>query len=208
MPNYGSLKDFVMSMGRELFASATRGYPALAKFAEEIGIDTKDVSSIASASDEAIQQVLDRGARQRIIDPRQANAIKIQMAKDAQEVAPDRSFVEGYEGNQVLPKVGGGEDPDYVYRTMSKKEYEDFINKGELVNVGGRTHASASPLNEFSNNVDDTVTVKIKYDRNDGWKAKMSSLGEVYAVTDQPISSEKISLEDGILSPNNLGVKR
>ena len=62
MPNYGSLKDFVMSMGRELFASATRGYPALAKFAEEIGIDTKDVSSIASASDEAIQQVLDRGA--------------------------------------------------------------------------------------------------------------------------------------------------
>jgi hypothetical protein len=202
---FGSLSKLAMSLGRELFGLNVKSNQKLADIAKKIGIDTDD---IASASDEAIQATLETAARSGVIDPREANAITIQIAKDAQEVVPDRSFVEGYEGNQVLPKIGGGEDPDYVYRTMSKKEYEDFINKGELVNVGGRTHASASPLNEFSNNVDDTVTVKIKYDRNDGWKAKMSSLGEVYAVTDQPISSEKISLEDGILSPTNLGVKR
>jgi hypothetical protein len=29
---------------------------------------------------------------------------------------------------------------DYVYRTMSRKEYNE--NRGELVNINGRTHAS------------------------------------------------------------------
>ena len=122
---------------------------------------------------------------------------KIGALPDANAVPSSRSFVEGYEGNQVLPKIGGQDggdvDPQYVYRTMSKKEYEDLLSRGELVNPSGRTHASAAPLSEFSNNVDDTVTVKIKYDRGDGWKAK-SSLDEVYAVTDQPISSKKIEI--------------
>jgi hypothetical protein len=74
---------------------------------------------------------------------------------------PNRSFSEGYEGNSVLPKMFNSSDelvdPDYVYRTMSKKEYNEVLNRGELVNTNGRTHASASPLSEFSNNVDDTA---------------------------------------------------
>ena len=187
----GALGKLAMSLGRELFGFQIRANPKIAELAERAGVT---MDTIEAAPPEALSAILDRAARQGAIDPRDANNITIQIAKDAQEAVPDRSFVEGYEGSQVLPKVGDGEDPDYVYRTMSKKEYEDFINKGELVNLYGRTHASASPLSEFSNNVDDTVTIKIKYDRNDGWKAKMSSLGEVYAVTDQPISSEKINL--------------
>ena len=187
----GALGKLAMSLGRELFGFQIRANPKIAELAERAGVT---MDTIDAAPPEALSAILDRAARQGAIDPRDANNITIQIAKDAQEAVPDRSFVEGYEGSQVLPKVGDGEDPDYVYRTMSKKEYEDFINKGELVNLYGRTHASASPLSEFSNNVDDTVTIKIKYDRNDGWKAKMSSLGEVYAVTDQPISSEKINL--------------
>ena len=188
---FGALGKLAMSLGRELFGFQIRANPKIAELAERAGVT---MNTIDAAPPEALSAILDRAARQGAIDPRDANNITIQIAKDAQEAVPDRSFVEGYEGSQVLPKVGDGEDPDYVYRTMSKKEYEDFINKGELVNLYGRTHASASPLSEFSNNVDDTVTIKIKYDRNDGWKAKMSSLGEVYAVTDQPISSEKINL--------------
>jgi len=187
----GAFEDFVLPLGRELFGFQIRANKKIADIAEQAGVT---MDTLRDAPPEALSAVLDRAARQGAIDPRDANSINIQISQEAQEAVPDRSFVEGYEGSQVLPKVGDGEDPDYVYRTMSKKEYEDFINKGELVNLYGRTHASASPLSEFSNNVDDTVTIKIKYDRNDGWKAKMSSLGEVYAVTDQPISSEKINL--------------
>jgi len=70
-----------MSLGRELFRFNVKSSQKLADIAKKIGIDTDD---IASASDEAIQQVLDRGARQGAIDPRDANKIIIQIAKDAQ----------------------------------------------------------------------------------------------------------------------------
>jgi hypothetical protein len=129
---------------------------------------------------------------------------KIGALPDVDVMPPNRSFSEGYEGNSVLPKMFNSSDelvdPDYVYRTMSKKEYNEVLNRGELVNTNGRTHASASPLSEFSNNVDDTVTVRIKYDKGDGWKAK-SGLDEIYAVTDQPISSDKIELFGALPNP-------
>jgi hypothetical protein len=136
------------------------------------------------------------GARERQISPREqiTDQSGVKLSATPNE---SRSFVEGYEGNSVLPKMFNSSnelvDPDYVYRTMSRKEYNEVLNRGELVNTNGRTHASASPLSEFSNNVDDTVTVRIKYDKRDGWKAK-SGLDEVYAVTDQPISSSKIEI--------------
>ena len=78
---FGSLSKLAMSLGRELFGLNVKSNQKLADIAKQIGIDTDD---IASASDEAIQQVFDRGALQSVIDPRDANAIKIQMAKDAQ----------------------------------------------------------------------------------------------------------------------------
>ena len=118
-----------------------------------------------------------------------------------QRPVKSRSFIEAFEGGKdVIPKVlnkkGKQVDPDYVYRTMSRKEYESIKKTGKLTNTGiyGRIHASASPLAEFSNKVDDTVTVKIKYSREDGWKAKYSGSGEVYAVTDQDIPASRIEL--------------
>jgi len=78
---FGSLSKLAMSLGRELFGLNVKYNQKLADIAKKIGIDTDD---IASASDEAIQQVLDRGARQGAIDPRDANKIIIQIAKDAQ----------------------------------------------------------------------------------------------------------------------------
>ena len=86
---FGSLSKLAMSLGRELFGLNVKSNQKLADIAKQNGIDKNDISSIASASDEAIQQVLDRGALQSVIDPRDANAIKIQMAKDAQEVVPE-----------------------------------------------------------------------------------------------------------------------
>ncbi len=126
------------------------------------------------------------------------DSIRSELLGKKQSLALTRSFIEFYDGQNVVPKVndknGNAVDPDYVYRTMSRKEYDSIEELGELTNTGmyGRIHASASPLPEFSNKVDDTVTVKIKYDRNDGWKAKYSGSGEVYAVTEKAIPSSKI----------------
>ena len=116
-----------------------------------------------------------------------------------QRPTKNKSFIEAYEGRNVIPKVlnkkGTQVDPDYVYRTMSRKEYDSINKKGKLTNTSmyGRIHASASPLSEFSNKVDDTVTVKIKYSREDGWKAKTGA-DEIYAVTDQDIPASRIEL--------------
>ena len=78
---FGSLSKLAMSLGRELFGLNVKSSQKLADIAKKIGINIKDLSS---ASDEAIQAVLERGARQGAIDPRDANKIIIQIAKDAQ----------------------------------------------------------------------------------------------------------------------------
>ena len=70
-----------MSLGRELFRFNVKSSQKLADIAKKIGIN---INNLASASDEAIQAVLERGARQGAIDPRDANKIIIQIAKDAQ----------------------------------------------------------------------------------------------------------------------------
>ena len=78
---FGSLSKLAMSLGRELFGLNVKSNQKLADIAKKIGIDTDD---IASASDEAIQATLESAARSGVIDPREANAITIQIAKDAQ----------------------------------------------------------------------------------------------------------------------------
>jgi len=78
---FGSLSKLAMSLGRELFGLNVKSSQKLADIAKKIGINIKDLSS---ASDEAIQAVLERGARQGAIDPLDANKIIIQIAKDAQ----------------------------------------------------------------------------------------------------------------------------
>jgi hypothetical protein len=83
---FGSLSKLVMSLGRELFGLNVKSNQKLADIAKKIGIDTDD---IASASDEAIQATLESAARSGAIDPREANAITIQIGKDAQEVVPE-----------------------------------------------------------------------------------------------------------------------
>ena len=94
-----------MSLGRKLFGLNVKSNQKLADIAKKIGIDTDD---IASASDEAIQQVLDRGARQGIIDPRDANKIIIQIAKDAQEAVPDNvSSFSDAQSDQMASKIKG-----------------------------------------------------------------------------------------------------
>jgi hypothetical protein len=82
----GSLAKLGKSIGRELFGFLMRSDLNVAKIAEGAGVT---LDTLESAPLEDLSAILDRAARSGAIDPRRANNINIQLAKDAQEVAPD-----------------------------------------------------------------------------------------------------------------------
>jgi len=81
----GALGKLAMSLGRELFGFQIRANPKIAELAERAGVT---MDTIDAAPPEALSAILDRAARQGAIDPRDANNITIQIAKDAQEAVP------------------------------------------------------------------------------------------------------------------------
>ena len=82
----GSLTKLGKSLGRELFGFLMRSDLNVAKIAEWAGVT---LDTLESAPLEDLSAILDRAARSGAIDPRRANNINIQLAKDAQEVAPE-----------------------------------------------------------------------------------------------------------------------
>jgi hypothetical protein len=74
-----------MSLGRELFGFLLRSDLNVAKIAEWAGVT---LDTLESAPLEDLSAILDRAARSGAIDPRRANNINIQLAKDAQEAVP------------------------------------------------------------------------------------------------------------------------
>jgi ribosomal protein S18 acetylase RimI-like enzyme len=81
----GSLAKLAMSLGRELFGFLLRSDLNVAKIAEGAGIT---MDTLKDAPPEALSAILERAARSGAIDPREANNINIQLAKDAQEAMP------------------------------------------------------------------------------------------------------------------------
>jgi hypothetical protein len=78
----GSLAKLGKSIGRELFGFLMRSDLNVAKIAEGAGVT---LDTLESAPLEDLSAILDRAARSGAIDPRRANNINIQLAKDAQE---------------------------------------------------------------------------------------------------------------------------
>jgi ribosomal protein S18 acetylase RimI-like enzyme len=74
-----------MSLGRELFGFLLRSDLNVAKIAEGAGVT---LDTLESAPLEDLSAILERAARSGAIDPREANNINIQLAKDAQEAMP------------------------------------------------------------------------------------------------------------------------
>jgi ribosomal protein S18 acetylase RimI-like enzyme len=74
-----------MSLGRELFGFLLRSDLNVAKIAEWAGIT---MDTLKDRPPEALSAILERAARSGAIDPREANNINIQLAKDAQEAMP------------------------------------------------------------------------------------------------------------------------
>ena len=91
MPDYvkgfGALGKLAMSLGRELFGFQIRANPQIAKIAESVGVT---MDTLEAAPPEALTDILNGAARQGVIDPRDANNITIQIAKDAQEAVPTK----------------------------------------------------------------------------------------------------------------------
>ena len=85
MSGFGALGKFAMSLGRMVFERIAVGTKGLVKLAEESGVK---MDALQDSSPEELASVMDTAVRQRLIDPRDANNVKIELAKDAQRDMP------------------------------------------------------------------------------------------------------------------------
>ena len=105
MAGLGSLGKLAMSLGRELFGFQIRANDKIADIAKSAGVT---MDTLQDTPPEALSDILNRAARSGAIDPRDANSINIQIAKDAQRAAPDNvaSFSDA-QSNQMASKIKG-----------------------------------------------------------------------------------------------------
>jgi len=86
MSGIGALSKLAMSLGRTVFERIAVGTKGLVKLAEESGVK---MDALQDSSPEELASVMDTAVRQRLIDPRDANNVKIELAKEAQEAVPE-----------------------------------------------------------------------------------------------------------------------
>jgi hypothetical protein len=100
----GALAKLGKSLGRELFGFLLRSDLNVAKIAEWAGIT---MDTLEAAPPEALSAILERAARSGAIDPREANNINIQLAKDAQEAMPAMPTLKAQDAANKLSKQFG-----------------------------------------------------------------------------------------------------
>ena len=81
----GALGDITLSLGRMVFGSAARGANGIVELAEKLGVK---MDALQDSSPEKLMSVMDSAVRQRLIDPRDANNVNIELTKDAQAAMP------------------------------------------------------------------------------------------------------------------------
>ena len=81
MAGLGSLGNLAMSLGRELFGFQIRANDNIADIAKRSGVT---MDTLQDTPPETLSDILNRAARSGAIDPRDANSINIQIAKDAE----------------------------------------------------------------------------------------------------------------------------
>ena len=137
MANYGALGKLAISLGRELFGSAARGANGIVELAGESGVK---MDALQDSSPEELMSVMDSAVRQRLIDPRDANNVNIELTKDAQRDMPASSsdFFEAMGDEGALTEFSGiGNLIDtYVYENsqqalkdaMSDPDYNVYLD--------------------------------------------------------------------------------
>ena len=86
MAGFGALSKLAMSLGRMVFERIAVGTDGIVELAEKLGVK---MDALQDASPEELMSVMDTAVRQRLIDPRDANNVKIELAKDAQAAVPE-----------------------------------------------------------------------------------------------------------------------
>ena len=85
---FGSLDNLgkaAKSLGRDMFGLEIKSNSKIANIAKESGVT---LDTLETAPLETLSDILNTAARQRLLDPRFANSINIQIAKDAQAAMP------------------------------------------------------------------------------------------------------------------------
>ena len=95
MSGFGALSKLAMSLGRTVFERIAVGTKGLVKLAEESGVK---MDALQDSSPEELASVMDTAVRQRLIDPRDANNVKIELAKDAQKQYKDSFNIDAAHG--------------------------------------------------------------------------------------------------------------
>jgi len=82
---FGALGKFGMSLGRMVFERIAVGTDGIVELAEKLGVK---MDALQDSSPEELMSVMDSAVRQRLIDPRDANNVIIELTKDAQRDMP------------------------------------------------------------------------------------------------------------------------
>ena len=168
---FGALGKFVMSLGRELFGSAARGTDGIVELAEKLGVK---MDALQDSSPEKLASVMDTAVRQRLIDPRDANNVKIELAKDAQRAMPASSseFFEAMGDEGALTEFSGignlvdtyvyknsqqalkdaMSDPDYnIYRDVLKTNLNKTFPSGKIPVRRAENYLTKRPEEDLGN---------------------------------------------------------
>jgi len=168
---FGALGKFVMSLGRELFGSAARGTDGIVELAEKLGVK---MDALQDSSPEELASVMDTAVRQRLIDPRDANNVKIELAKDAQRAMPASSseFFEAMGDEGALTEFSGignlvdtyvyknsqqalkdaMSDPDYnIYRDVLKTNLNKTFPSGKIPVRRAENYLTKRPEEDLGN---------------------------------------------------------
>ena len=135
------------------------------------------------------------------------DASKTKQIEKYDEVAPTKTIElptsKLYEG----PRPAGGEisvvtsegnPPEYLYRVMSRSQYDNALETGTLKgspDFSGRIFASGIPsvARGWGPPLEPQVLVAIKYSDVDEWEAKLT-LDETVAISERPIPASRMSL--------------
>jgi hypothetical protein len=111
------------------------------------------------------------------------------------ESAEEPRLIEGpWVDGRCLPRLQDGSVPRYLFRVMSRAEYETGAGTRRFMSRDGRLHASARPEVGYSDGYDN-VLVAIAYRDEDGWKAKWGMGGStLYAITNDPIPASRVHM--------------
>ena len=113
------------------------------------------------------------------------------------------NWVETYQNRIPMVKTRDGKNPKYVYRVMSRDEFDRAERVGLFIpGREGRIHASERPELRYRNSPNDVI-VRFEYHIQDGWHAKWGG-EKLYVVTDQRIPFDRASLVDGNLDESRI----